>query len=434
MDVEIKKVLLISYFFPPVNLVGSSRSGKMAKYLPHFGWQPWVLTAVPSPAVHQTMPVEIPDEFVIRTNYFRPKIRKSPAKVMATKAGKDFGSRGSKEKIYRFFEKISKLSFSRMPDRALGWYPYAVKTGVSLLKRLEFDAIYSIHGPPTSHLVASRLYSASGIPWIADYRDFWSLNPYDTQGPLWQKGEEAFERRVVKGASTLVVVNHPMASKLNELTGKPVVTIRNGFDEDDFVDLNHFKSNSDAPFSMLYPGSLYPGFHDLRPLFQAVRKLHRQSFINSRNFVIRFLGTDPEYPRKLAAKLEISSYLEFLPFASFKESLAYQSQATVLILFKWEDENEKGVCPSKFYEYLGARRPVLSIGKVRNVTDEILEDCHAGLTASTSEETSEILREWIAAYRENGEIGWEYNLNNLKKYSRKAAAEKMADLLNEITE
>lgn len=427
-----KNVLLISYFFPPVNLVASLRSGKMAKYLPRYSWQPWILTIIPSPAVQQNLPVEISDEYIIRTKYLRPGIRKKPAATMSTKTRQDSSSGGLVEKLYILLEMSFQLNFSRMPDRALGWYPYAVKAGISLINRVEFDAIYSMHGPPTCHLIARRLQKEFRIPWVADYRDFWSLNHYIKRGKLWQRVEEGLERWAVSRASSLVVVNKPMEKRLNHLTGKPVTTITNGFDESDFDLLIDDAPNTDQPFSLLYSGSLYSGYQNPFPLFQAVQKLCRESFIKKGDFVVRFLGTDPSHLLELAKDLDIIPYLEFLPVVPLEESIKLQCQSTALLLLKWNDERDDGVCPVKFYEYLGTDRPVLVIGNYQDVTDEILGLCRAGVSVKSVEEIVQILRSWITLYRENGELPWENDPENTKKFTRKVAAGELASLL-EVT-
>jgi glycosyltransferase involved in cell wall biosynthesis len=429
-----KNVLLISYYFPPMNSVASLRAGKLAKYLPSFGWQPWVLTVVPSPAVSQDLPVEILDDYIIRTKYLRPKIRNKPESIMSTKPQTD-SSAGSKfEKLYQIVEQRFRLSFSRMPDRSLGWYPYAIKTGRKLVNRVKFDAIFSTHGPPTCHLIGRRLQKDCGLPWIADYRDFWSLNHYHKRGIFFQWLEERFERWVVQQARTLVVVNKPMEARLAKLTGKTVVTITNGFDDGDFDRRTDYEPISEAPFSILYAGSLYPEYQNPLPLFWAIQRLDQNSFIKPGDLKIRFLGTSPDKITKMAEEVGITPYLEFIPVISFDESVALQKQSTALLLLKWNDELEDGVCPVKLYEYLGANRPVLSIGNYLDVTDDIMVSCQAGVSVQAAEEIIKILRGWITIYRQLGELPWNNNYKAVQKYSRKASASELSTLLNEFTE
>jgi glycosyltransferase involved in cell wall biosynthesis len=210
------------------------------------------------------------------------------------------------------------------------------------------------------------------------------------------------------------------------------VTITNGYDEDDFDILPDEASKPGEPFSLLYLGSLYPEYQNPLPLFQAIRQLRRDSFIQPGDLVIRFVGTNPEYLREVADELGILSYLEFLAVVSHAESIKLQCQSIALLLLKWNDQEEKGVCPVKLYEYLGAERPVLAVGDYQDVTDEILQTCEAGISARSKHEISEILRFWLTIYQNTGELPWNNNMANTKKYTRAYTAGALARLLDDI--
>lgn len=427
-----KNVLLISYYFPPINVVASLRAGKMAKYLPHYGWQPWVLTVIPPPAVHQTMLVEMPEDRILRTQYLRPRIRKAPPATLSTSTEKLSGSPSKTEALYRKVEKVLQLSNSRMPDRTLGWYPYAVQAGRRLLSQVQFDAIYSVFGPPTCHLIANCLQRISGVPWIADYRDLWSFNHYQLRGPLWQWAEERFERLIVRRAAHLVTVTKPWGEKLARFTRQHVAVIPHGFDAQDFKDLPAYDPDPGEPFVLLYAGTLYPAYQDPTPLFQAVRILHQASHIHSGDFLIRFVGTDPGYPASLAKEFQISDYLAFTPVVPYATSLQMQSQASALLLFKWGDDQETGHCPAKLYEYLGAGRPILALGDKRDVVDDVLEECGAGVLVASVEEAVEVLQSWVVTFKSLGKLPWHFNRECIKRYTRSEAARALADLLNKV--
>jgi len=415
-----------------MNVVASLRAGKMVKYLPDYCWQPWVLTVTPPPTVHQTMPVEIPEDRILRTRYLRPRIRKAPSATLSTSTTRSSSNPSNVEKLYRGVEKVLRLSNSRMPDRTLGWYPYAVQAGRRLLNQVKFDAIYSIFGPPTCHLIANRLQRISGVPWIADYRDLWSHNHYLQRGPLWQWAEERFERLIVRRAAYLVTVTKPWGGRLARFTGQRVVVIPHGFDVQDFKDLPAYAPGPGEPFVLLYVGTLYPGYQDPTPLFQAVRMLHEASSILPGDFLIRFVGTDPDYPADLAREFQTADYLAFTPVVPYATSLQMQSQASALLLFKWRDDQQTGVCPAKLYEYLGAGRPILALGDKHDVVDDVLEECEAGVSVASVEEIAEVLRSWVATFKRLGKLPWHFNRERLTHYTRSEAARALADLLNEV--
>jgi hypothetical protein len=426
------KVLIISYYFPPVNIVASLRAGKMGKYLPDYGWEPWVLTVIPPPALPHSMPVEPIDGQVVRTKYLRPRIREAPPPTMNVSESRTRPGSTFIERLYRKAEQALDMSTSRMPDRTLGWYPYAIRAGRRMLKQTDFDAIYSTSGPPTCHLIARRLQRISHLPWIADYRDLWSLNHRLKRGSLFQWAEERFERWVIHGAAHLVTVTEPWRDKLADLTGQPVTTIPHGFDQEDFDDLPSCQPEAHEPFTLLYAGTLYPRSQNPAPLFQAIAQLESLCVIQPGDLLVRFVGTNPDYPAALARDYQVSDYVEFTALVPFRQSLHMQSEASALILFKWGDKQESGHCPAKLYDYLGVRRPVLALGDKRDVVDDVLSDCNAGVSVKSAREAAGVLRSWLAAYQKHGALPWHFNQDRIKHYTRSEAARILADLLDRV--
>jgi glycosyltransferase involved in cell wall biosynthesis len=319
-----------------------------------------------------------------------------------------------------------------MPDRTLGWYTFAVRAGTRSFEQVGFDAIYSISGPPTCHLIARRLQRVSQVPWIADYRDLWSLNHHVTRRPVFQWAEEKLESWAVKNAAHLVTVTEPWRAQLADLTGRPVATIPHGFDQQDFDALPPYRPGPDEPLTLLYPGTLYPGYQDPTPLFEAIALLDGLSSIQPGELLVRFVGTDPAYPAALAGDYGVSEYVEFTPFVSFRRSLAMQSQASALLLFKWGDDREIGHCPAKLYDYLGVKRPILVLGEKHDVVDDIVGDCEAGVSVSSVGGIVEVLRGWLRDYQEHGALPWRVNERRRQVYTRRKAAEALASLLDEV--
>ena len=113
-----RRVLVVSFFYPPDAAVGGRRVSKFVEYLPQFGWAATVLTALTVPGAPPPTDGEPP--------------------------------------VYRALRHVLPMSSVRMPDATLGWVPFAVAEGQRLLKDRGFDAILSSAGPPSSHIVAAR--------------------------------------------------------------------------------------------------------------------------------------------------------------------------------------------------------------------------------------------------------------------------------------
>jgi len=307
-----------------------------------------------------------------------------------------------------------------------------VRAGVRLHRRVHFDAIYSSAGPPTSHLVASRLQRAFGVPWVADYRDLWSHNHYELRGSMWQWLEERFERHVIRRAVHLVTVTPPWAERLQTFSGQRVTVIPNGFDAADFEDLAPGVSLPGSLFTLLYAGTVYPVYQDPTTLLRAVRELLVRAQIQPGEFLIRFVGTEPEYVSSLATQHDVADFVSISPRVTYRESLRLQSQATALLLLKWTDAHETGHCPAKLFEYLGARRPVLAVGTKRDVVDDVLEECGAGVSIASVEEAAEVLQSWVTTFKSMGRLPWRFNREYIKRYTRSEAARALADLLDKV--
>jgi glycosyltransferase involved in cell wall biosynthesis len=214
----------------------------------------------------------------------------------------------------------------------------------------------------------------------------------------------------------------------------PVRVIPHGFDQADMKDLPAYRPAPDEPFVLLYPGRLYPEYQDPTSLFQAVKRLDQAGHIHPGSFSIHFVGTEPEYPTELARESQISDYVRFSPLVPYTTSLRLQSQASALLLFKWQDPGETGVCPAKLFEYLGVGRPVLTLGDKRDVVDDIVQECGAGATTSSADEVVAVLRTWVSTYRRSSKLPWRSHEVAVQRYTRSAAAEALADLLDRVSD
>jgi len=276
-----KKVLVVSFYFPPANKIAAVRSGKFAKYLPQFGWEPFVLTADAVKGYSQDLPLEIDEANIYRTPYF------------ALGSAVSYGLTGGQRTIYqerhknstwekalykliRLTEPLYTLPVIRtLTLEPVSWSRHAVKKGLEIFSKEKFDVIFSSYGPSMSHLVASRLHRQTGIPWVAEFRDLWSLNSYLRKIQPFHFFEKALEKRVMKDSSLLVTVSEPLAKQLETLHSKKTVVIPNGFDEDDYlVDVP-----LTAKFTITYTGNMYPGKQDPNPLFKAIAELEEEGRI-----------------------------------------------------------------------------------------------------------------------------------------------------------
>ena len=262
-----KKVLIISYHFPPSIAVGGLRIQGLAKYLSEFGWEPIILTT--------TLPGNPNTQFrVIQTPYYD---------VIASWK-KRFGLKPEEGVKKQFEMKMHKNKKSFMdyvlfflseiiayPDAQKGWYPFAVEAGSEILENENIDAIISSSSPVTCHLIAKELKMKYTIPWIADFRDLWTQNHYYQYSPIRRFIERRLEIKTLSKPDALVTVSNDLAETLGTLhKEKRIYTIRNGFDPQE---ISFSRADLTTKFTITYTGSLYQGKRDPSKFFKALQDL-----------------------------------------------------------------------------------------------------------------------------------------------------------------
>ena len=432
-----KKVLVVSFYFPPTNSIASVRLGKFAKYLPQFGWEPIVLTANEVKGYSQNLPVEIDEANIFRTPYFalgstisyeltggQRTIYQAPPKISTW--------RKALYKLIRLIEPVYTLPVIRtLTLEPVGWYRHALKKGLEIISKEKIDVIFSSYSPSMSHFVASKLHKQTGIPWVAEFRDLWSLNHNLRKVQPFHFFEKELEKRVMKGSDLLVAVSEPAAKQLETLHSKKVVTICNGFDEEDYLDNVPLTTK----FTITYTGNIYPGKQDPSPLFKAIAELKEEGKLSPDNFEARFFGSNTLATLLPAIKgYHLEGLAKICGFVPFQESVRKQKESTVLLLLGWNDPREKGAYSGKVFEYLGARRPILAIGLKGDVVDELLKETGGGVVVNEVNEIKTILSKWMKEFEQSREIVSHCKPNSaaIYQYTRKQETAKLATTLDEI--
>ncbi|MCK4715587.1 MAG: glycosyltransferase, partial [Candidatus Marinimicrobia bacterium] len=217
-----KKVLIITYYWPPAGGPGVQRVLKFAKYLPEFGWQPIILTVKNGeyPAIDNSLQKEIPanckvyNTFSIEPNFVYKKFtgmgsdEKIPTAVLAAE------NTNWKKRLANWI----RLNLF-IPDAKIGWIPFAVRKGKKIIKAEKPDIIFSSSPPPTVHLIARKLAKWSGIKWVADFRDPWTdiYHYNDVKRSAWSLNRDKDkEKEIVTSADEIITVSQNVAELLNE--------------------------------------------------------------------------------------------------------------------------------------------------------------------------------------------------------------------------
>jgi glycosyltransferase involved in cell wall biosynthesis len=399
------KILLISYYFPPYNTIGAIRSGKMAKYLTKLGHDVKVISANNQP-LQSTLPLEIDSENLFSTKWLN--VNKLPELAMGGRENvinKGFAVKNDslKKKLGLFYKTITNF-----PDGQIGWYPFAKKQADELLSYWIPDIIYASASPYTSLLIANYISKRYSIPWVAELRDLWVDNHYFNYPRYRAVLEKKLEKKILSKAAMMVTVSEPLADKLQKKYTNSVITILNGFDHEDYEDIYRVPDKGEK-LKIIYTGTIYSGYQDPTPLFKALTMLEPRYLSN---IEVNFYGKYLEEVTSKAEEYNLTDIVKVQKLVPYEESLSLQQNADLLLLLLWNDDREKGVYTGKLFEYIGAKRPILAIGKEDGVVSDLLKSRNLGIICNDSSELCEYLETVINEKIEKGYIQNFSNVSN----------------------
>jgi hypothetical protein len=256
-----KKVLIITYYWPPAGGPGVQRILKFAKYLPDFGWQPIILTVKNGeyPAIDESLINEIPNNCrVFKTNSIEPN--NLYKKLIGIKSNQNIPVAVLAEKHQSLKKKIANRIRLNLfiPDAKIGWKPFAVKKSKQIINEFNPDLIFSSSPPPTVHLIAKSLKKYSNLKWVADLRDPWTDIYYYhnlKKSKISTRLDKNLELSVFKSADLLCTVSKDLANIFaGKKPGLDIKIITNGFDPDDLPDIS--LKEKYKKFTIAYAGKL----------------------------------------------------------------------------------------------------------------------------------------------------------------------------------
>jgi glycosyltransferase involved in cell wall biosynthesis len=424
-----RKVLLITYHFPPSLAIGSLRPMGLAKYIPCYGWEPIVLTPRlpegPRPAVQiiETDCRDILGQWKSRLG-FDPKrgIHQQLSLPLARKPNRVLPHTA-------LMKWLRPLLF--FPDLTKGWMPFATKAVAQLKKQTLVDAVVTTSPPVTCNLLGVHAKQVLGVPWLADFRDLWTqdtLARNSGNNAIFHFLDERLEHRILARADALVTVSEPWVARLQERAPKtPTHCITNGFDPEDFSFLPVPLTKS---FSITYTGLLYEGKRDPSPILEVLSELIQSGAVVRSDVMVRFYGPFEPWLQVLVAKFGLEGVVQIHDVVDRTEALRSQAESQLLLLIGWHDLKERGQHTGKLFEYLGSKRPILALGGSYGVMSEVLEETGAGVHALTKEHLREVIVKAYSVYRNTGQVPYEGRASKVKNYTHREMARRFAELLD----
>lgn len=424
-----KRVLIVTNLLPHL-IRPNSRVPGLVRYLFELGWEAVVLTP--------PFPERMTPPFRTVVAFYRGDIFwlwRKIFKLLGFKTDKSILNQ-IKEKTgitsqKSFIDYIFNLYMTLFayPDEERRWERPALRAADKLLEKEKFDAIISSSSPVTAHIIANKLKEKYKIPWVAELRDLWTQNhnyPY----PWCRKIlERKLELKTLKLADVLVTVSMPLAEKLKGLHKKEnVFTITNGFDPNK---TNEPAIDLTSKFTVTYTGQIYTGKQDPSKFLIALKSLISDGIISPDRVEVRFYGPERHWLGKMIKDYNLSNIAREYGIISREIAIRKQWESQLLLLLDWEDREEKGIYTGKIFEYLAARRPILSTGGFEgDVIEDLLRETKAGVYAAKVDDIKKYLIEFYAEYTKKGRVDFTGDIETINKYSHQKMAKKFADSLN----
>lgn len=428
-----KKVLIITYYWPPVGGGGVQRWLKTTKYLPEYGWEPIIFTPgngasfvsdekALSP-IHKKMQV-IKFPIWEPLNLYKKLTGKS--KGQSVMVGMPSGEQG-------FMAKLSVWIRGNLfiPDAKMFWIRPASKFLIKFLKENPVAAIVSTGPPHTTHLIAKRVAKYHNIAWLADFRDPWTNIDFYHKLKLSKSADrrhKRLENEVLHSADHVLTVSKSWAKDFLNNNGVEPELITNGFDPEDFIEVGTLAT--DKVFSITHAGSLNDDRNAVM-FWEVLSELKTELEGFAKDLQVNIIGVIDRSALQDITRLDLNNEVNVLGTMSHDKTVAAMIRSNILYLPLNDVPNIDGVIPGKLYEYIGAKRPILCIGKKTGDCATIISETKSGVVIGFNEKAllKSALVDFYKAYKAN-EL--EVQSENYQQYSRKLLAEKIALALDRI--
>lgn len=422
-----KKVLLISYYFHDQKAIGAVRVRGLEKFLPRFGWKPYILTTELNSEYSNNMQTKIFNASS-ETTFMKLKEMLGMKNERSLKELLNISNQKNKKTCLYYLFKAWAEIFT-YPCAKYNWHDPAVELGKEIVKSESLDAMISSFGPPTCNLIAKDINEIYGLPWIADFRDLWTQNHYYQFSCFRRFFERRLELRTLSNADALVTVSKPLSEKLQLLhPGKRIFTIPNGFDP---AQINPGFSLA-KKFTITYTGALYRGRRDPELLFRALGNIISEGLMDANDLSVEFYGPKENWIKVDAERYGLNKQVKINGSISREASIEKQRRAHLLLLLTWNHEEEKGVYTGKIFDYLAARRPILSIGASDGVAEELLRITESGLHLSSQQDVENAIMNAYYEYKSQNKVNYHGLSNEIYKFSQIEMARRFSEVLDEI--
>lgn len=378
-----RRLLLISYDFPPRRTSAVYRVTNLTKHLVRYGWQPTVLTVQGSrgdpedPLLLEGFPPQIRVE---RTRSLEISGWEGIAGVGVRALG---GLRPLEEDRQqppwdRWIRAAGRFVRSCLyfPDDTVGWVPLGLAKAIELHLQSRFDAVYTTSPPRAGPVIGLLLKSLLGVPWAAEFRDPW----YPPSKPWRRTLERRLLQRVLDRADRIIVISEGNANDFDQSYGIPrckVAVVSNGYDENDFAALDGKRSPllEERYLHLSHFGTVYPNFSG--QFFDALLDLVTECPDLRNHLRVNIIGFPDDAVQHYAARSDLRDLIRLNGFVKHQEAIAAMASSDCLLLFLGSRDVARLSGLGKIYDYLRVGRPILAVA-YEGGAQKLIEEGKAG--------------------------------------------------------
>ena len=422
-----KKVLVITYYWPPAGGPGVQRWLKFVKYLRDFGIEPIVY--IPEnpqyPLLDTSFTNDIPSDITIYKHPIFEPYR--IASLLSKKKTKRISSGIIKNKNQSFLEKVMLWVRGNffIPDARKYWVRPSVTFLSGVLEKEGIDTIITTGPPHSVHIIGKYLKELKKVKWIADFRDPWTSIGYHKKLRLTTLAENRhreLERLVLTNADKIVVTSQTTKEEFGSITKSPIKVITNGFDQ-----LKPKNVELDEKFTISHIGSMLTG-RNPKNLWKVLGELIRENQAIKESLVLQFVGVVSDDVLESTKEFGLQDHIKVIGYVSHDDAVTYQLKSQILLLAEIDSPETVGIIPGKLFEYMAAERPILGIGPESWEVAQIVAETKTGAIFEHSShfQLKNVLLNWFTQYQRKQ---LKVSSGNIEQYSRRELTRKLAEFI-----
>lgn len=429
-----KKVLIITYYWPPSAGSGVQRWLKFSKYLPNFGWGPVIFTPE-NPDFH------VKDETLLDEVHARTEVIRFPIwepysifKQIAGKGNTTFKPAASLEKEERKFTDHVGIWIRGnllIPDPRVFWVKPSVNFISDILENNQIDIVITTGPPHSIHLIGLKLKRKTGIKWLADFRDPWSK--WDLLDTLYmtnpaRKIHKRLEKKVLKNADGVITISNTFKEEFEGIAGRKVEVITNGYDPEDFKSGKILKAPD--KFRVSHVGTI-DELRNPRYFFKAASELCAENADFKADLEIFMAGViSKRFIHDVRNDAHLKDLIIIKDYMPHQQLSDVYRKAAVLLLVLASSHNAKGNIPGKLFEYLATGKPILALGAPNGDSAKIIKETNAGKVCAL-DNVNAIKKALLELYKKY-KAGLSFNPQDVSSFSRENLTKELVQIMNSL--